>query len=109
VVEKVLTELTPTTETKTMHIVRRLRIERTKKRIEANRTAGRKQGIGNVIDNALVEIFGYEESKAYRTECLKSPRYAMLLVIAEHPEYNHNRLLEAVKKVANNPNTKAQF
>tara|TARA_R110000737_G_C14459273_1_gene464636 strand:+ start:493 stop:771 length:279 start_codon:yes stop_codon:yes gene_type:complete len=92
-----------------MHTIHRLRIERTAKRIEKNRIAGKKQGIGNIIDNALVEIFGYEESKAYRDECLKSPRYEMLLVIAEHPAYDHSRLLKSVEKVAKNPNTKAQF
>ena len=80
------------------------------KRIELNQLAGKKQSIGNVIDNALVEIFGYESFKTYRDECLKSDRYQSLLAIAGNDTTeSYNRLLKAVEKVANNPNTRAQF
>ena len=79
-------------------------------RIESNRQEGKKQSIGNVIDNALVDIFGYESSKKYRDECLKSPRYKSLLAIAgRNTTESYEQLLKAVKKVAANPNTRAQF
>lgn len=79
-------------------------------RIESNRIAGKKQGIGNVINHALVDIFGYEDSKSYRNECLKSARYETLLAIAgRNTKESYNILLKAVEKVANNPNTRAEF
>lgn len=89
------------------------------KRIEENRQEGKKQSVGNVVDHAIIDVFGNDTWKEKREECLKSPRYKTLLAIASHQyESGINAdcrgdwyiiLKNAVKLVANNPNTRAEF
>ena len=61
-----------------------------------------------VIANALVEIFGYDESVTLRDVVASSPRYATLLAMAGNGAL-YARLKNALAKVAKNPKTRAQF
>ena len=61
-----------------------------------------------VIANALVEIYGYDESVSLRQVVASSPRYATLLAMAGN-DAMFARLKDALTKVAKNPKTKAQF
>ena len=61
-----------------------------------------------VIANALVDIYGYDESVALRDVVASSPRYATLLAMAGNDAL-HAKLKSALPKVIKNPRTKAQF
>ena len=61
-----------------------------------------------VIENALVEIYGYDESVSLRQVVASSPRYATLLAMAGNDAL-FAKLKSALAKVAKNPKTRAQF
>ena len=62
----------------------------------------------NVIANALVEIYGYEESVPLRAVVASSPRYAVLLAMAGNCALSE-KLKKALPKVVKNPKTRASF
>jgi hypothetical protein len=61
-----------------------------------------------VIYNAMVEVFGYDESLPLRAAVESSPRYASLLAMAGNG-LQWDRLKKALQKVAKNPKTRAAF
>lgn len=61
-----------------------------------------------VIANALVEIYGYDESVSLRQVVASSPRYATLLAMAGNDAL-FAKLKNALAKVVKNPKTRAQF
>ena len=77
-------------------------------RVEANRTQGRKQCLGNVVGHALAKTFEIDGYKAAYESCLTSPRFGTLLALAGHSD-QFDRLVIAAAKVANNPATKANL
>ena len=63
-----------------------------------------------VIENALVDVFGYEASIPFRAIVASSPRYGVLLAIAGHVQgegFAYERLKRSVAKIAKNPKTRA--
>jgi hypothetical protein len=77
--------------------------ENNTRRREMERTVER-----NVIANALVEIYGYEESIPLRAVVASSLRYAALLAMAGNDAL-YEKLKKALPKVVKNPKTRAQF
>ena len=83
---------------------------KTATRVEANRNEAKFQCIGNVIMNALYDVYGdLETAHAKYEACLTSPRFGMLLSIAGHGQSAFGRLKIAAVKIANNPATRAQI
>ena len=79
-------------------------------RVEANRRDAKCQGLGNVILNALYQVYGdLDTAYAQYEVCLTSPRFGTLLAIAGHGQSAFARLQVAATKIANNPATRAQI
>jgi hypothetical protein len=85
------------------------RVTAEQKRIAENLEAAKYQSLGNVVQNALVEAFGFESYPEKWASCLKSPRFRTLLAFASHGNAQWDRLVRAAAKVANNPKTNANF